>query len=786
MIRWLATLALVGRSPARPPPRTAAPPSATPAPSRRPPAARTDAGGGAGRPAGRLRRGRPRPQRRGDRAGHALVPGAALRAGAAGRRHRPGRRRPLDLAREYAALAAGRRVRWTARIAAPRFSRTPGDRLRFNRDVLRLAGPPETAAQACAGAGGPRDCAALATADLADRRAAGPRALAGGPRAPSRRRSGSRRRCRRRTRGPGARAALAQVCAAYPAGGPAALVAEVQRLGEIAAAAPGAARDPRLAGVRGAGSGRARRCGSAGCSARVPAVVRLLAEYYPRRRPPRRRWPNVPGCTPRRQATMPDLFALDPADLEKLAARAALQRGAGAGRRRALRATATSWSRRSTACSGVSRADCGAAPGPGDGGAPRGQSDRLQPRCRGAEAPGAGPDLADVLPALAPLAAIESDSREALEAGVEAAVRALGRARPPAAAASRPPTRRPRPPRTSARPRTPRPGHPRRRPRRAEPRNSPSPTPRSLMLQAAVPDDAMLEAISSTPYRPLESRDLVRSDMLNALQPVVAGDRRGQDPRAAGGGAAGGPHALAPRRARRSPTSPRTPHSPRSRPRRCTALASLCGIAYPDERLFEQALATLPVPLDARPARRSSRSPASASPSPTPAAQSRRSPPTAAATSSAGRTRSSTASTRSGASPAAADAAPAQVDFDLVGRIAFDGLRPRRPRLAQLRAAVEGRGRHLHRLGAPPPGQGRPRASACAAGATGPRTRRSWPRATSLDELTPPPRRLERSSPPPAPSAASTATSTARADGVTLIVEGYTGAAGKTPRASRS
>ena len=145
-------------------------------------------------------------------------------------------------------------------------------------------------------------------------------------------------------------------------------------------------------------------------------------------------------------------------------------------------------------------------------------------------------------------------------------------------------------------------------------------------------------------------------------------------------------------------------------PEALTALAGLSGIAYPDERLFDGALASLPVPLD--PATRAAILDVARKRVAEPyarRARSRRSPPTAAATSSAGRTRSSTPSIRSGASPAPTDAAPPPVDFDLVGRIAFDGLVLDAHGQLQLRAAVEGRGRDLHRLGAPAPGEGRPR-----------------------------------------------------------------------------
>ena len=57
-----------------------------------------------------------------------------------------------------------------------------------------------------------------------------------------------------------------------------------------------------------------------------------------------------------------------------------------------------------------------------------------------------------------------------------------------------------------------------------------------------------------------------------------------------------------------------------------------------------------------------------------PGARSRRSPPIAAATSRAARTRWSTASSRSGVSPVKPTLRTPTVDFDLVGRIAFDGL----------------------------------------------------------------------------------------------------------------
>ena len=115
-------------------------------------------------------------------------------------------------------------------------------------------------------------------------------------------------------------------------------------------------------------------------------------------------------------------------------------------------------------------------------------------------------------------------------------------------------------------------------------------------------------------------------------------------------------------------------------PEALAALGGLAGIAYPDERLFDGALASLPVPLD---------------------------PATRAAILDVARKRVAEPYARRQVAPIAADCgcnverrpelarlrllpvlefagrptlAPPPVDFDLVGRIAFDGLAARRQR----------------------------------------------------------------------------------------------------------
>ena len=193
----------------------------------------------------------------------------------------------LDLAREYAALSR-EADDWTARIADPAL--LAAATATFNRDVLRLAGPPQTSAQALAGTSDPADCAALATAELpADpaglvRLQAGLAALLDAD--PNLTPLGD---------APETRAALAQVCAAYPAGGTAALVAEVQRLGDIAAAVPDAL--PTLASpqfARWLEASQAVRLGR--LLGTVPAVVRLLQDYLAEAGPVT--IAEVPGCEP--------------------------------------------------------------------------------------------------------------------------------------------------------------------------------------------------------------------------------------------------------------------------------------------------------------------------------------------------------------------------------------------------------------------------------------------------------------------------------------------------------
>ena len=566
----------------------------------------------------------------------------------------------LDLAREYAALSR-EADDWTARIADPAL--LAAATATFNRDVLRLAGPPQTSAQALAGTSDPADCAALATAELpADpaglvRLQAGLAALLDAD--PNLTPLGD---------APETRAALAQACAAYPAGGTAALVAEVQRLGDIAAAVPDAL--PTLASAQFARwleASQAVRLGR--LLGTVPAVVRLLQDYLAEAGPVT--IAEVPGCEPPDAAAIPTWFALDPADLEKLAARATLNAALApiAAERFADRDALVA---AVNGVLGLSLPDCGARRVQATVARHEEEATVYALDAEALQHLALVPDLADVLPALQPLAAIESDSREALEAGVEAAVRASVRETAAAAATRAADAAAAAAENVSPSPDTPAPGIPAAAP--AAPSEEFAITESSLlMLQAAVPDESMLEAISSTPYRPLESRDLVRSDMLNALQPVVAGiaDDRTRERMEAVlptvrmrwrlGDAAIADLAADPAFAAIPPEA-------------LTALAGLSGIAYPDERLFDGALASLPVPLD--PATNAAILDVARKRVAEPYARRQVAPIAADCGCNVGRRPNSLvyAFYPFWSFAGAEDAAPPPVDFDLVGRIAFDGL----------------------------------------------------------------------------------------------------------------
>ena len=316
MIRWLATLALAGLA------GTAAAQDGCGA-LRDPGAVAAAAGGPEARAAvqaglrGRVRRGRPRPQRRGDRAGDALLSRPALRPGAARGRHRSGRRHPRPRARIRGALARGRRLdRAHRRSGAAR----GGDR----RLQPRRPAPRRPAADFRAGAGRNQRSRRLRGArdGGAGGRPGRPRAVAGGPRGaastpiPTWRRSASRRKRRR----PGSR---------WSASAPPIRPAGRRRWwrkcsgsGDIAAAVPGALAtlaSPQFA--RWLEASQAVRLGR--LLGTVPAVVRLLQDYLAEAGPVT--VAEVPGCEPPDAAAMPTWFALDPADLEKLAARATLQ-----------------------------------------------------------------------------------------------------------------------------------------------------------------------------------------------------------------------------------------------------------------------------------------------------------------------------------------------------------------------------------------------------------------------------------------------------------------------------
>ncbi len=442
----------------------------------------------------------------------------------------------------------------------------------------------------------------------------------------------------------------------------------MQRFGQLSAAAPDALADlasPAFADWL--AKDRVVRLGRLLGS--VPAVLRLLADYRSEAPPPA--VAEVPGCPAPDDSAVPTYFALSAADLERLAARSALHTALApvAAERFADR---TGLVDAVDAVLGVSLPDCGARRVEATLTRHEAEATVYDLDPDGLQQLALDPDLGDVLPALQPLAKAESASRDVLVAGIEAAIRsavgqAAGAAATQAADAAAAAAED-----VSPSPDTPAPGMP-----AAEakpPAEEFAITDSSLlMLQSAVPDPALLEAISSTPYRPQQSRDQVRFDALSALQPVVSGISEART------------------RARLEAVLP----SVRARwrlgeatiadiaadpafaavpPETLAAANGIAGIAYPDQRLFERALASLPVPVDD--ATRAAILEVARKRVDEPYASREVTPIASDCGCNVARKENSLVY---GFFPfwnyaGSADAAGERVDFELVGRIAFDGL----------------------------------------------------------------------------------------------------------------
>lgn len=572
----------------------------------------------------------------------------------------------LDLAREYAALGAAQDD-WTLRLADPALLAGLAP---FDRRRLRLAGPPATSAAALADAPELTGCAVLATAELGLDAAglatthASLAALSAadpdlGP---------ADAALAETEAGPETRAALARACTLYPAARPEELVAELGAYAALAAAIPDAL--PTLASpdfARWLEASQAVRMGR--LLGTVPAVVRLLADYRAEVGPA----PAIDladcGAAPE---AVPTWFAFEPADLERLAARASLAAALAplaeqrfADRDGLLAAV--------NGVLGVGAPDCAARRVAAAVARHETAATVFALDPAGLQQLALAPDLGDVLPALAPFATVEAASREALEAGIEAAIRGSVRAAAGAAATQAADAAAAAAEDVTPSPDLPAPGMPAAA-AAAPPAEEFAITETSLLtLQAAVPDDAMLEAISASPYRPLESRDLVRSDMLNLLQPVATGvaEDRTRAHLEAVLPTIRMRWRLADRAIADLAADPAFAAVP---PAALVALGDLAGIAYPDQRLFEQALASLPTALDDA---------------------------TRRAVVDIARKRVDEPYARRQVAPVAADCGcnverrpnshvygfypfwayaadagtpPPQVDFDLVGRVAFDGL----------------------------------------------------------------------------------------------------------------
>ena len=254
----------------------------------------------------------------------------------------------LDLAREYAAVTAGERPTGPAgvsRLPAP--GAGARGRLRPHRAAAGRAARDRGAALGGAAAADGAGCG-----DARDRRARPRRGGLARCRRGWRRCSRPTRGCRRSTRrwprprragDPGGAGPGLRRLSLGPAGGAGGRDRAVGPARRRRARTPltdlGSPGLRRLAGRATGWCGWARLLGS------VPAVVRLLADY---RAEPRAGGGGRGARLHRRPTTrrVPTYFALDAADLERLAARSALARGAGAGRGRALRRSRPAWSTR--------------------------------------------------------------------------------------------------------------------------------------------------------------------------------------------------------------------------------------------------------------------------------------------------------------------------------------------------------------------------------------------------------------------------------------------------------
>ena len=409
------------------------------------------------------------PARRHHRPGDGLVPAAALRDRAVGGRHRCGRAAP--------SISPGvmRRCRGGARLGrAAGGSAILAARRAFRRDVVRLTGSTTRWRRRWRGCrkrlrrgrdarsrSAPADLAPL-QAGVAALRAADPEL---GPLAAT---------ADRDERGAGDADGAGAGLRGLPAGGGDSARRRHGPAGAVVAAVP----TPRILGDPDFARWLAERqvVRVTRLLGTVPAVVALLEEY--RASAPRRRCadPVADGC-PAAADDMPTYYGLDP----PTSRRSPRARGS---RRRWRRSrpsgsrTGATWSTRSTRCSAWARRTAGRSLV--DAAVTRHAPERgLQPRRRSKlQDLALRPQLGELMPAVAPLQELESDDRDALTAGLVAAVRdtvgktlgvAAGAAADAAAAAAED---------VSPSPDTPAPGIPPAEPRPIGRRSSRSPTRR--------------------------------------------------------------------------------------------------------------------------------------------------------------------------------------------------------------------------------------------------------------------------------------------------------------------
>ncbi|WP_111429161.1 hypothetical protein [Rhodobacteraceae bacterium DSL-40] len=577
----------------------------------------------------------------------------------------------LDVAREFGALSSAS-PGWPARLGDPALLESTAAGPEFNRAAVRLAGGPAMAAGVFGGLREAEGCDGLADHDFSGARVS-PADLQAGLAALASADPGLAPLPQPLAEpgiGPETRGVLAQVCALYPLkGGPDALASAMARYGALETAVPNAVG---LLGAPGfalwLGEDRVARLGR--LVATAPAVVRLLGEFNGSATPPSAEG-LPPVCAAPSDEERPTYYALTARDMEALAARSGIQ---------AALAPVTAERFRS-------RTELAAAVGTALGLDPKECTARLVETIidrneaaslvydldpEALKRLALRPELAGTLAAVSGLGGLESETRPALETAVEAAIRTAvgaseqevaGAAAEAAAAAAEDVS--PAPDMAAA-------GF--EGPEALEAPQEFAITDSSLLvIEAEVTEKAFFDAINATPYRPVQSRDMVRADMLLALRPVV-------QQRTAAATASQLETVMTTLRTRWrlgdavvAALAARTEFAAIS-PELDDAARFVAQISYPEGRLFDRAIETLPVTPDpaaeavfAELARKQVDDP-----------YARRHIAPIASDCGCNVTRESNALVYAfypfWMFPAEAEPPVPEVDFDIVSRIAFDGL----------------------------------------------------------------------------------------------------------------